>query len=77
MEARGLITAITHPELKELVSSGSKCAFYGGFDPTGPSLHVGHLVMISAMVRGVLLVDFSLHSSQALACVGTNQCSHT
>ena len=43
---RGLIQDSTDPdELRRQLDAGS-VTFYVGFDPTGPSLHIGHLVQI-------------------------------
>ena len=43
---RGLLQDTTSPEdLRELLD-GPSTAFYVGFDPTAPSLHVGHLMQV-------------------------------
>ena len=39
---RGLVDNITSPELEEKLNKGGM-TFYIGTDPTGPSLHIGHL----------------------------------
>ncbi|ACN16578.1 TyrS [Desulforapulum autotrophicum HRM2] len=51
LNQRGFVEAVTHEdELKEyLDKEGATC--YIGFDPTGPSLHVGHLVTIMALAH--------------------------
>lgn len=56
LESRGLISSLTTPSLSSLFtslsslpSSSNPFSFYAGFDPTAPSLHVGHLAVISAM----------------------------
>ena len=49
--ARGLIAQVTdEEEIRELVNSG-KATFYIGFDPTPPSLHVGHFMALCLMKR--------------------------
>ncbi|NYG57473.1 tyrosyl-tRNA synthetase [Nocardioides daedukensis] len=51
LEWRGLIADSTDREaLREAFSSGS-VKFYVGFDPTAPSLHMGHLVQILTAKR--------------------------
>jgi len=51
LKERGFIYQTTDEEAaKELLSSES-VSFYAGFDPTGDSLHVGHLLPIMAMRR--------------------------
>ena len=64
LEWRGLIAQSTDREalLKEL-SSGST-AFYIGFDPTAPSLHLGNLVVLLVMRR------FQLAGHKPLPLVG-------
>ncbi len=47
LEERGLVEAMTGPELKEAVEKPIR--FYLGFDPTAESLHVGNLVGIMVM----------------------------
>src|SRR5690606_40783871 len=42
LQWRGFIQQMTHDGLDEALSAES-LALYCGFDPTGPSLHVGHL----------------------------------
>ncbi len=51
LEARGLVADITNrDELATLLSSGV-VPFYAGYDPTAPSLHVGHLIPITLQAR--------------------------
>jgi len=51
MRARGLVAQITHEdELTEHLKAGKRTA-YIGFDPTGESLHVGHLFQIMTLAR--------------------------
>ena len=47
---RGLFHDAT-PGLAGRLSTGRQIAAYNGFDPSGPSLHVGHLVPITALVH--------------------------
>ncbi len=48
---RGLIAV--HTDLDDLrkVLDTSRITFYAGFDPTGPGLHIGHLVLLLTMRR--------------------------
>ncbi|HTV99825.1 MAG TPA: tyrosine--tRNA ligase [Streptosporangiaceae bacterium] len=48
---RGLIAV--HTDLDDLrkVLDASQITFYAGFDPTGPGLHIGHLVLLLTMRR--------------------------
>ena len=49
LEARGFLESFTDIDaLAKHLSTGSR-TFYVGFDPTGDSLHVGHLVPVMAM----------------------------
>lgn len=64
LKARGFIDNTTHDEeLREYLKSGSKSC-YIGFDPTGPSLHVGHLVTIMS------LAHMQRHGHRPIALVG-------
>lgn len=47
LQARGLVDAITHEELKTACKNPLKV--YCGFDPTGDSLHVGNMVAIMGL----------------------------
>ncbi len=51
LKERGFVESVTHKEeLSDyLGKAGATC--YVGFDPTGPSLHVGHLVTIMALAH--------------------------
>ena len=60
---RGYIEDITHDELDEALSEGDQTV-YCGFDPSGPSLHVGHLVGLLALAR------FRKHGHSPIALVG-------
>ncbi|MDR2531499.1 MAG: tyrosine--tRNA ligase [Oscillospiraceae bacterium] len=51
LKARGLIAQMSHEkEIEELLNSES-VKFYGGFDATADSLHVGHLMFLITMRR--------------------------
>ena len=51
MKERGMLAQVTHEEeLVEHLASGVRTA-YTGFDPTGDSLHVGHLLPVLALRR--------------------------
>jgi len=48
---RGLIAVSTDLEdLRKALDTG-QVTFYAGFDPTGPGLHIGHLVLLLTMRR--------------------------
>lgn len=46
---RGMIHAVTPGTAEKLLPGG--CAGYAGFDPTAPSLHIGHLIPIMLLVH--------------------------
>ncbi|MGN9779460.1 tyrosine--tRNA ligase [Micromonospora sp. H33] len=48
---RGLIQDSTGPDELRALLDGPGIAFYVGFDPTAPSLHVGHLVQVTTARR--------------------------
>ena len=51
LEARGFIQQCSNIDgLKNLLASET-VTFYCGFDPTGPSLHAGHLIPLFAMAH--------------------------
>ena len=51
MQQRGMLAQVTHEEeLREYLSTGVRTA-YAGFDPTGDSLHVGHMLPVLALRR--------------------------
>ena len=50
LEWRGILHATT-PGLPDRLASGRPIAGYIGFDPSAPSLHVGHLVPIFGLLR--------------------------
>src|SRR3954469_19412638 len=50
LEWRGMLHATT-PGLPERLASGRRISAYNGFDPTGESLHVGHLVPVFGLIR--------------------------
>ena len=46
LQARGLVAQVTdEAAVRDLLNAGG-VVFYNGYDPTGPSLHVGHLVTL-------------------------------
>ncbi|MBO5900361.1 MAG: tyrosine--tRNA ligase, partial [Lentisphaeria bacterium] len=49
LKARGFIYQETDAEAIEKKLATEKVVFYCGFDPTGSSLHVGHLLPVMAM----------------------------
>ena len=63
LEWRGMLHATT-PGLPARLATGRPISGYNGFDPTGPSLHVGHLVPISG------LLQFQRHGGTPFALVG-------
>lgn len=48
---RGLIAQSTDVDELKKATSGGPITLYAGFDPTGPSLHAGHLVPLLALKR--------------------------
>jgi tyrosyl-tRNA synthetase len=60
---RGLFHDAT-PGLAARLATGRQIAAYNGFDPSGPSLHVGHLVPIFG------LLQFQRHGGRPVALVG-------
>jgi tyrosyl-tRNA synthetase len=63
LEWRGMLHGTT-PGLPERLATGRSIAGYNGFDPTGTSLHVGHLVPIFG------LLQLQRHGGQPVALVG-------
>lgn len=51
LKARGFIQQCTNIELLEKKLNDGPVTFYCGFDPTGPSLHAGHLIPLFAMAH--------------------------
>src|SRR5690625_7020143 len=51
MSWRGLISQSTDVDALRTAFESSQVTFYCGFDPTAPSLHVGHLVQLITMRR--------------------------
>lgn len=49
LKARGFCYQQTDEEAIEKLLSTERVKFYVGFDPTGNSLHVGHLLPVMAM----------------------------
>ncbi len=62
LKARGLINQETSEDIKEILKE--KQTVYCGFDPTGDSLHVGHLLPI------VILKHFENYGHNNIALVG-------
>ena len=61
---RGLVALSTDEDaLRAALTSGS-VTYYGGFDPTAPSLHIGNLVLILTLRR------LQLGGHRPLALVG-------
>ena len=60
---RGLVDA-TSSHLEERLASGRPIAAYNGFDPTAPTLHVGHLIPIFGLAR------LQRHGVRPVALVG-------
>ncbi|MEA2520075.1 MAG: tyrosyl-tRNA synthetase [Chloroflexota bacterium] len=60
---RGMLHATT-PGLPARLATGDPIAGYNGFDPSGPSLHVGHLVPIFG------LLQLQRHGGRPVALVG-------
>jgi tyrosyl-tRNA synthetase len=48
---RGLLQDSTDPDELRALLDGPGAAFYVGFDPTAPSLHVGHLMQVTTARR--------------------------
>eukprot|EP01118_Nematostelium_gracile_P013084 TRINITY_DN4890_c0_g1_i4.p1 TRINITY_DN4890_c0_g1~~TRINITY_DN4890_c0_g1_i4.p1 ORF type:complete len:443 (-),score=105.70 TRINITY_DN4890_c0_g1_i4:2794-4122(-) len=63
LQERGIITQMTHPEQMESHLKEKK-PVYIGFDPTGESLHLGHLMSICT------LVHFQRHGHLPIALLG-------
>ena len=63
LEWRGMLHATT-PGLPARLATGRTIAGYNGFDPSGPSLHVGHLVPIFG------LLQFQRHGGRPVILVG-------
>jgi tyrosyl-tRNA synthetase len=63
LEWRGMLHATT-PGLPARLGTGRPISGYNGFDPSGPSLHVGHLVPIFG------LLQFQHHGGTPVALVG-------
>ena len=63
LEWRGMLHATT-PGLPARLASGRPISGYNGFDPSGPALHVGHLVPIFG------LLQFQRHGGTPVALLG-------
>lgn len=65
LEARGLYANCTDREgLSELLAKEAPVSVYAGYDPTGPNLHIGHLVPT------ILLKRFQLAGHRPIIVVG-------
>ncbi|MFW5975450.1 MAG: tyrosine--tRNA ligase [Desulfosalsimonas sp.] len=65
LRQRGFVEATTHEEeLRDHVENQSPVTCYVGFDPTAPSLHVGHLLPVMA------LAHMQRHGHRPVALVG-------
>ena len=64
LRARGLVHDTTDPDALRARLEEGPIAVYGGFDPTGDSLHVGHLVPL------LLLRRFQQHGHHPVALAG-------
>jgi tyrosyl-tRNA synthetase len=64
LQWRGLIALSTDLDALRAELSSGPLTYYGGFDPTAPSLHVGNLVLILALRR------LQLAGNRPLALVG-------
>jgi len=64
LQWRGLIAQTTDDAALRAVLDGGPVALYSGFDPTGPSLHVGHLVPLLTLRR------FQLAGHRPIALAG-------
>src|SRR5687767_13288459 len=51
LAARGLLADITDRAALASLLASNPVAFYAGYDPTSPSLHVGNLVVITLQAR--------------------------
>jgi tyrosyl-tRNA synthetase len=63
LEWRGILHATT-PGLPDRLATGRPISAYIGFDPTGDSLHIGHLIPIFGLVR------LQAHGGRPVALVG-------
>jgi tyrosyl-tRNA synthetase len=63
LEWRGMLHATT-PGLPARLATGRPISGYNGFDPSGPSLHIGHLVPIFGLLR------LQRHGGRPVALVG-------
>lgn len=67
LEKRGFLQQCTNRELLGRLLESEKLTFYCGFDPTGPSLHAGHLIPLFAMAH----LNRAGHKAIALVGGGT------
>ncbi|WP_181349892.1 tyrosine--tRNA ligase [Thalassobacillus sp. CUG 92003] len=64
LDARGLVNQITDQDGLKKQLDASQVTLYCGFDPTGDSLHIGHLIPI------IMLKRFQLAGHRPIALVG-------
>ncbi len=67
LRERGFVKQCTDLELLDRTLSNTTLTFYCGFDPTGPSLHAGHLIPLFAMAH----LNRAGHKAIALVGGGT------
>lgn len=63
LEWRGLLSQMSDPDLPKLLAN-EQFILYAGFDPTGPSLHTGHLLQMLTLRR------FQLAGHRPIAVAG-------
>jgi tyrosyl-tRNA synthetase len=51
LESRGYVQQTTHPDELRAALSAGPVTLYVGFDPTAPSLHLGHLLQVMVMAN--------------------------
>ena len=56
LEARGFINQVSNMDMLNNALNSGKITAYWGTDPTGDSLHVGHLASLMLVVWEVLLM---------------------
>ena len=51
LEERGFLQQCSNLEVLDALFTNETVTYYCGFDPTGPSLHAGHLIPLFAMAH--------------------------
>ncbi|KZV76760.1 hypothetical protein PENSPDRAFT_622202 [Peniophora sp. CONT] len=64
LEGRGFVSQTTRPEILRALLEQSSSTVYSGIDPTGVSLHVGHILPMMS------LVHFQLRGHKPIALIG-------